>query len=346
MLGLKKKFGKNAVLKGTNYLEGATMKERNKQINGHKAEYGRNQMMRCIFCGRTEDEFNDRNQWTVEHIIPECLGNSTLILRNVCKQCNSNLGTYVDNYFVNHHFIKFSRQFFQLRSQNGVIPNAFQEGVTEEGQRIRMDENFIPSVVPSITQSGNKITIHANSVKEARTMAAKKLKRLHATPEQIQKFVSKIDESLVQEFQPEIRYDIMLDINRFLLEALKIGYEYALLKFGDAYWDDPTALKIRNRLNRAISGMMQDTCERPPEASYVPDYLMRLSRTPLVGAHWLSITSTLRNQLIAHIILFFDPVSSFQVLLSEQANCYLENGQMLEDFIDLPHKGGIKNDKL
>lgn len=37
MLGLKKKFGKNAVLKGTNYLDGATMKERNKQIGGHKA---------------------------------------------------------------------------------------------------------------------------------------------------------------------------------------------------------------------------------------------------------------------------------------------------------------------
>ena len=38
MLGLKKKFGKNAVLKGTNYLDGATMWERNKTIGGHKAD--------------------------------------------------------------------------------------------------------------------------------------------------------------------------------------------------------------------------------------------------------------------------------------------------------------------
>ena len=38
MLGIKKKFGKNAVLKGTNYLDGATMRERNKTIGGHKAE--------------------------------------------------------------------------------------------------------------------------------------------------------------------------------------------------------------------------------------------------------------------------------------------------------------------
>ena len=37
MLNLKKKYGKNAVLKGMNLQEGATTKERNKQIGGHKA---------------------------------------------------------------------------------------------------------------------------------------------------------------------------------------------------------------------------------------------------------------------------------------------------------------------
>ena len=37
MLTIKHKFGKNAVLKGTNFTEGATAKERNRQIGGHKA---------------------------------------------------------------------------------------------------------------------------------------------------------------------------------------------------------------------------------------------------------------------------------------------------------------------
>lgn len=37
MLGIKKKYGKNAVLKGTNFLDGATMRERNQQIGGHKS---------------------------------------------------------------------------------------------------------------------------------------------------------------------------------------------------------------------------------------------------------------------------------------------------------------------
>ena len=36
-LTIKNKYGKNAILKGTNFLEGATMRDRNKQIGGHKA---------------------------------------------------------------------------------------------------------------------------------------------------------------------------------------------------------------------------------------------------------------------------------------------------------------------
>lgn len=37
LLDIKKKFGKNAILKGLNFAEGATAKERNQQIGGHKA---------------------------------------------------------------------------------------------------------------------------------------------------------------------------------------------------------------------------------------------------------------------------------------------------------------------
>lgn len=37
VLGIKKKYGKNAILKGINLQEGATAKDRNEQIGGHKA---------------------------------------------------------------------------------------------------------------------------------------------------------------------------------------------------------------------------------------------------------------------------------------------------------------------
>lgn len=37
LLGIKKKYGKNAILKGMNFEEGATAAERNRQVGGHKA---------------------------------------------------------------------------------------------------------------------------------------------------------------------------------------------------------------------------------------------------------------------------------------------------------------------
>ena len=37
LLSIKKRFGKNAILRGMNYEDGATAKDRNEQIGGHKA---------------------------------------------------------------------------------------------------------------------------------------------------------------------------------------------------------------------------------------------------------------------------------------------------------------------
>lgn len=37
LLKIKNKYGKNAVLKGMDYEEGGTTRERNEQIGGHKA---------------------------------------------------------------------------------------------------------------------------------------------------------------------------------------------------------------------------------------------------------------------------------------------------------------------
>ena len=37
VISIKRKYGKNAILKGMNFEEGATAKDRNAQIGGHKA---------------------------------------------------------------------------------------------------------------------------------------------------------------------------------------------------------------------------------------------------------------------------------------------------------------------
>jgi DNA polymerase V len=42
-LAIKQRFGKNAILRGLNFEEGATAKERNEQIGGHRAGYAHNE---------------------------------------------------------------------------------------------------------------------------------------------------------------------------------------------------------------------------------------------------------------------------------------------------------------
>jgi DNA polymerase V len=37
VIHIKRKYGKNAILKGMNYQEGATTRQRNGQVGGHKA---------------------------------------------------------------------------------------------------------------------------------------------------------------------------------------------------------------------------------------------------------------------------------------------------------------------
>ena len=66
--------------------------------------------MKCIFCNRTNLDFDEKNCFTEEHIIPKALGNEDLILNCVCKECNSKLGKYIDGYFVDNMLLKLPRQ--------------------------------------------------------------------------------------------------------------------------------------------------------------------------------------------------------------------------------------------
>jgi len=152
-------------------------------------------MKKCIFCGETEKEFDKDNCWTEEHIIPEALGNETLKIYNVCKKCNSGLGTYVDNYFVNHMFLKIIRQSLGLKGQSGEIPNAFKEGTDKDGHRIRVDKNYHPILVPYIEQEDNKVTIVASSKDEAKKMIKKKLLRMNMPERRIQETLNKVDQT-------------------------------------------------------------------------------------------------------------------------------------------------------
>lgn len=291
---------------------------------------------KCVFCEKTEAEFDKDNCWTEEHIIPEALGNESLKLFNVCKKCNSGLGTYVDNYFVNHMFIKIIRQRLGLKGQSGEIPNAFKEGKDKNGHRIRVDANYHPTIVPYIEQDGSKLRVVAASKEEAKKIIQKKLSRMNMEESVIQETLNKVDQMESQFSQPEIQYDVTVEFNRFYLEALKIAFEYAFYKLGEDYLKDSRAIEIQKDLKDAIDGKMKTDCTKISGVCLAQRKIWEmLQSVKTLNCHMLMIHPDAENNLIAEVILFMEPALSFSILISNNANQFCNSKECLVDIVDI-----------
>ena len=275
---------------------------------------------KCIFCGKTEAEFNKDNCWTEEHIIPKALGNESLKIFNVCKDCNSGLGTYIDSYFVNHVLLETIRQGLGLKGQSGKVPNAFKEGKDKDGNLIRIDKNYQPIVVPHIEENDNTVRIIASSKEEAKTMIKKKFSRMNFPEDKIREMLAKVDQTKSEFYKPTIRYDFTVEFNRFYLEAMKIAFEYAVYKLGDNYLEDSRAIEIRQYLKNAIDGKMKDECKNVSGVCCIQkemEQALEIARN--LNCHMIIMHTDVENKLIVEVILFGEPSVSFGVLISEDA---------------------------
>lgn len=296
-------------------------------------------MKKCIFCNKPESSFINNNCWTEEHIIPKALGNNSLKLFNVCKECNSKLGENVDNYFVNHTLVKIIRQSLKLPGQSGRIPNAFEEGIDKKGNRIRLDEYYHPTIVPTLKAEDNKIRLVAGSKEDAKKMVRKKLSRMKISEKVIQKILSGIDETRSQYYQPEVSYDIAIELNRFYMEAIKIAYEYTIYKIGEEYLKDSRAMEIQRYLKKAIDGKMKNTCDEFFGVCVLPDEIKdKLPTVNDLNIHMLMLHPDRDRNLIAEIILFMNPMLSFSVLISQNACKYGNIKYPLTEIVEIKTK--------
>ena len=89
--------------------------------------------------------------------------------------------------------------------------------------------------------------------------------------------------------QPSVRHDLKVDLVKYHNAILKIAYEFAWLWLGDAYLEDPVAVKLRRKIlenaDEQIGGVIQigttvpfDTMWTDEPSSY------RLAKSPAV---WL-----------------------------------------------------------
>lgn len=292
-------------------------------------------MKKCIFCGLTESDFNQKNCWTVEHIIPEALGNKSLKINNVCKNCNSGLGANVDSYFVNHFFLKMIRQTLEIKGKSGEIPNAFKEGNDEEGRVIRVDGSFRTTYAPYVEKKGNKIKFSASSKEEIKKMIKKKLYRMNISENEIQIILKKVDQAKSHYTQPEVIYDASVNLSRFYLEALKIAFEYAIFKLGEGYLMDSRAIEIQQYLNCAINGGMKTECKEISGVCLIHTQIVETFKNAGKKCHMLVLHADAENRLIVEVILFMTPFLSFSVLVSNDASKLNFLGKSLIEIVDI-----------
>ena len=96
-------------------------------------------MKKCIICNteKEEDKFN------IEHVIPESAGGSFEI-DNVCEECNSLLGSTIDNNFLDNFFVKVYLSKFDIKSKKGKLPKLWPKLPTRKNPKIKGIPQYNP----------------------------------------------------------------------------------------------------------------------------------------------------------------------------------------------------------
>ena len=132
----------------------------------------------CIICGKPFTEVAP----SLEHIIPEVLGNEKITTYCVCELCNNQLGTRVDAYVTNHILTKFIRQQKLLKDRDiQLFDSVLFEKDTDNKYKVYNDRvETIARVLEAedVENNGVHLKICANSMKEAIEQAKKKIRRL------------------------------------------------------------------------------------------------------------------------------------------------------------------------
>lgn len=76
--------------------------------------------MTCLFCKK-----DSRLSVSVEHIIPESLGNDRFILEKgrVCDKCNNYIAVKIEQPLLEHPFFKQYRHELSIGNKRGKIPD-------------------------------------------------------------------------------------------------------------------------------------------------------------------------------------------------------------------------------
>lgn len=279
-------------------------------------------VMKCIIC-------NEETQGSKEHIIPKALGNDKLITDRVCQACNNKLGSYVDNYFIDHPIIKIIRKDRNWLGESGapikIFPPSAEDKVSGKRFLFRDDTPVLP---PEVTLKGNTMHIEASSIEEGMNIARKKLNRMDIPSEQIEEILKNCSSTEKQAINPEFSLPADIDLGRFGLAIMKIAYEYTHKCLGDSYLENKTAQTIRQELYRNIQC---DSCSNiTVDADFIKRCFVRINEEFICNInscieklhasirHLLILHGTPDGKLACDILLGMTSAISFSVFVAEK----------------------------
>jgi len=196
-------------------------------------------MQTCIICRKKKADFND------EHVIPDSIQGYYQI-NTVCTDCNSRMGSAIDNKLINHKFIEFQRFLFNIKGKSGSIPNPFsgthhimdnpdRKVVLEIDSKGSLSPRLLP-IVPNLKKEPivDSFIIQVDKKDEGRI------------DEIIDKIILRngIDKhrltstKIEREVDPYISITLNIDTQDFKIGMLKMAYEFAVDNIPEYFTDE------------------------------------------------------------------------------------------------------------
>lgn len=210
-----------------------------------------NETIQCIFCLKEKEG-------SKEHVFPDAIGGH-LIIKNVCKACNDNLGN-IDHLITNDPTVELIRFVLKLRGKKGDLPNPFKNSVLDDPRikkekiQTTIDHNtgkLKVKTFPELIQDENEFTLSINKddLHKAEEIIYKKFERMGIDKGQV---IIKDREHVIIE-KPKLIGNFKIDLDSHLNGLLKIAYELACYKFGQSFLNAAMAGEIRECLNKNYS---------------------------------------------------------------------------------------------
>lgn len=262
-------------------------------------------MNECIICRKSQKQFSD------EHVIPDAIGGHYHI-HNVCKSCNSLLGSKVDSKLVNHKFMEFLRFNNKIKSKSNKLPNPLTGIHTNEENpefkiqlRLNNNDNLSPYILPT---KPNLINLDNNTVKITFTLDEADIdKHTDIIRDICKRNNLPIDSCEITREDKQVNLNKItatfpIDLLEFKICLLKIAYEFAI-DCVKGYYQDPSAIDISKTLLNANYEDALNYCH----GSGFDDFILR-EYSKFIDFkdenHYLILSSLQNVGLVCYVCLF------------------------------------------